>query len=349
LARTARPRPPGPIARLALAAGVVVVGRRGRLAHLAGAGILVGLLGWALWRLDLRAVGEALASARPAWLVAGMLANVLSLAAHSARWASVVVPVGRRVRHRDAFGALTAGFAAGVVLPARAGDLVRAHLLARRSGLSTASTLAAAGVDYVVGAVALLPLIGALAELSPLPSWARHAAGALGVAGAVGAVAAVALARRARPGEEAHGGGGLRGRWARLRAGLSAAREPKSLARALAFAVCGWGAEVLIAWCVLRALQLTPGPAGVEVAALAVLATTLVNVAAVSPGNAGPFELAAVLALSSAGVDREPAVAFALLYHLVHLVPVGLLGSAWMLAAAHELEVDGPGERGARS
>jgi uncharacterized membrane protein YbhN (UPF0104 family) len=327
------PRPPGLVARLAIPA----LGRRGRIAHLVGAGILVSLLAWAAWDVDLRAVGEAMAGAHPAWLLAAMLANVLSLASHSGRWAAVVAPAGRRVRYRDAFGALTAGFAVGAVLPARAGDLVRAHLLARRTGLSTAATLAASGIDYVVGAVALLPLLGGLAELSPLPHWARHAAGGLAVAAAGGALAAVVLARRPHAGEGLRPAtGGLRGRWERLRAGLNAAREPRSLARSLAFAFCGWGAEVLIAWCALHAVGLGAGLAGVVAAALAVVATTAANVVAVSPGNAGPFELATVVALAGAGVEREAALAFALLYHLVHLVPVGVIGSLWLLSAARE-------------
>jgi uncharacterized membrane protein YbhN (UPF0104 family) len=329
------PEPHGLLARLALPA----LGRRGKVAHLVGAAILVGLLAWAARGVDLRAVGEAMAGAHPAWLVAAMLANVLSLAAHSARWAAVVAPAGRRVRYRDAFGALTAGFAVGAVLPARAGDLVRAHLLARRTGLSIAATLAASGIDYVVGAVALLPLLGALAELSPLPHWARHAAGALAVAAAGGALAAVALARRPVPGERTRPAAGLRGRWERLRAGLSAARQPRSLARSLAFAFCGWGAEVLIAWCALHAVGLASGLAGVAAAALAVVATTAANVVAVSPGNAGPFELATVAALGGVGVEREAALAFALLYHLVHLVPVGLIGSLWLLSTGRQAAV----------
>jgi uncharacterized membrane protein YbhN (UPF0104 family) len=335
-----RSRRPGLRERLALPAALVGGPGRGVAARALGVAVLVGLLAWAAWDVDLRAVGEAMASARPAWLVAAALANVLSLAAHSARWASVVAPAGGRVRYRDAFGALTAGFAVGAVLPARAGDLVRAHLLARRTtGLTTTATLAASGIDYVVGAAALLPLLGGLAELSPLPGWARHAAGALAIAAAGGAVLAVALARRARPGDPARAATGLCARWEKLRAGLSAARQPRSLARSLGFAFCGWGAEVLIAFCALRAVGLAPGPGGVVAAALAVVATTASNVVAVSPGNAGPFELATVLALGGAGVEREPALAFALLYHLVHLVPVGLIGSAWLLATTRETPV----------
>ena len=112
----------------------------------------------------------------------------------------------------------------------------------------------------------------------------------------------------------------------RLRSGLAAAHEPRAIAASVAWGLCGWSAELLIALFALAALAL---PAEFPVAALAVVATTAANVVVVSPGNAGPFELAAVLALTGVGVDRAPALAFALLYHLVHLVPVGILG-AWV-------------------
>jgi uncharacterized membrane protein YbhN (UPF0104 family) len=118
----------------------------------------------------------------------------------------------------------------------------------------------------------------------------------------------------------------------RLRLGLVAVGRPRALLLSGAFALGGWGAEALIAWLSLRAFGL---PAALETSALVVLATTLSSAAAVSPGNAGAFELACAVALAGVGVPREPALAFALGYHAVHLVPVALLGGGWLLAQGH--------------
>ena len=90
---------------------------------------------------------------------------------------------------------------------------------------------------------------------------------------------------------------------------------------------------VLIAYLALRAFGLA---ADVEASLLVVIATTLSSAASISPGNAGAFEIACVLALGSLGVAREPALAFALGYHAVHLVPVALLGGGWLLADGHK-------------
>src|SRR6266496_3866103 len=126
---------------------------------------------------------------------------------------------------------------------------------------------------------------------------------------------------------------GVAGVIARLRQGLVAVGRPRALALSWCFALGGWAAEVLIAYLCLRAFGL---PAGIEPSLLVVLATTLSAAASVSPGNAGAFEIACVLALSGLGVAREPALAFAIGYHAVHLIPVALLGGGWLLAHGYK-------------
>jgi uncharacterized membrane protein YbhN (UPF0104 family) len=303
-------------------------GRR-RALRWAGLGLVAALAVVAVRHVDLRAVGAAMAGAAPGLLLLAMAANLLSLAAHTRRWMAVVRTPGMRLRFRDAFAAVTGGFAVGVVVPARAGDVVRAVLLARHARLPVASVLAAAVLDYVVGAAALVPLLALLALATPLPAWAVKALLVFALIAAVGAVAA-RLLRPPRGRHPVHHGAGL---VARLRSGLAAAHEPHAIASAFAWGLAGWGAEVLISYFTLAAVGL---PATVPAAALAVIASTAANVVAISPGNAGPFEAAVALALIGLGAHGEQALAFALLYHLVHLVPVGVIGGTVLLREARQ-------------
>jgi glycosyltransferase AglD len=307
--------------------------RRRRALRLLGLGVVAAFAALAARHVDLRGVLTVLARADVGLVLLACGANVLSLALHSKRWASVVQPPGARLRFRDAFAAVTAGFAAGVVLPARAGDVLRAALLARRARLSTASLLAAAALDYVVGSAALVPLLALVAVAMPLPAWARTALLVFAGVAAAGLVAAFALRPTHRATAEPATAPGERrvGLVARLRSGLSAAHDPGALTRSFAWGLGGWLAEVLIALLSLAALGL---PATLPNAVLAVVASTAANVVAVSPGNTGPFELAVVVALSGLGVDRESAVAFALVYHLAHLAPVTLIGGGLLIAEA---------------
>jgi uncharacterized protein (TIRG00374 family) len=315
-------------------------GRR-RALRLAGLAVVVAFAAVAAARVELRAVAASVVSAHPGHLALAVLACVANLAFHAWRWEAVVRPPGQRVESRAVFDAMVAGFAVGIAVPARAGDLVRAHLLARRAGLSTAAVVGAAAVDYVVGTATLVPLIVVTGVATPLPDWARHAL----LVTSVGAVAGLALVFLFRPARvepaaegapegllpapaprrgERPGAGGL---VARFRGGLAAAHEPAALARAFAWGLAGWGAELAIAWATLAAVGVAPT---VALASLVVVATAAANAVAVSPGNAGPFELAAMLPVASVGVAPAPALAFALLLHAVHLAPAAALGG-WVL------------------
>jgi uncharacterized membrane protein YbhN (UPF0104 family) len=299
--------------------------RHARALRLAGLAVVLGSAALGLRTVDLAALRDRLEGASPALLAIAALANIGSLAAHSGRWRAIV-HAAARVRFRDVFAALVAGFAVGLAAPARAGDLVRSHLVARRAGLPTSTVVATAAVDYLVGGAVLVPLIALLALAAPLPRWAANALRAAVIVAVVGGVAVWAL----RPREGAEDGKGLAGLVARLRRGLEAARDPGALARSAAWAVAGWGAELGIALFALAAFGL---PVTIEAGALAVLATTAAAFVSVSPGNAGPFEIAVVVALAGLGVPREAALAFALGYHLVHVVPTAIVGA---LALARE-------------
>jgi uncharacterized protein (TIRG00374 family) len=296
---------------------------RGRHLRLVGLAVVAACAAWAARTVDVRKVLAAIRAASPLLLAAAAGANVLSLAFHSGRWRAVVgAAAGARVRRRDAFAALVAGFAVGLAVPARAGDVVRAHLLARRAGLSTAAVIGTAAVDYLVGGAALVPLLALLAVGGPLPVWARRALAVAAVAALAGFAVVWVLRPPSGGARAAHG---IRGALARLRVGLAAARRPQALLASAGWAVLGWGAEVLIALLALAAFRL---PATPDAAALAVLATTAAAFVSVSPGNAGPFEVAATLAVAEVGVGPEAALAFALGYHLVHVVPTAVLGAA---------------------
>jgi len=307
-----------PLGALAAASPPARSGKGLRLVALAA---LAAVAAVALARMDLRDVGASLAGASPALLALAATANLVSLAAHAARWRAVIVAPGGRVRYRDALVAIVAGFAAGLLLPGRGGDLLRAHLLARRSGIPTATVVAASALDYLVGTVAFVVAFGAVGAAATLPGWGVRA---LVLTAALAAAAALA-AWLLRPGRSAPAGHGL---VARLRGGLAAVHDVRALAASLGWALVGWAAEGAIAFATLAALGLH---ATVAAAALAVLAASAAAAVAVAPGNAGSFELATAVAVAGTGVPSGAALAFALAFHAVHVVPVALLGGAVLL------------------
>jgi len=295
--------------------------RAGKGLRLAVLAALAAVVAAALARMDLHAVGASLAGASPALLALAAGANLVSLAAHAARWRAVVLAPGGRVRYRDALVAIVAGFAAGLVVPGRGGDLLRAHLLARRAGIPTATVVAASALDYLVGTIGFVAAFGAVGAVATLPGWGLRAL----VLTAALAAAATFVAWLLRPGRSAPIGHGL---VARLRGGLAAVHDVRALAASFGWSLAGWAAEGTIAFLTLAALGL---PATLPAAALAVLAASAAAAVAVAPGNAGSFELATAVAVAGTGVPSGAALAFALAFHAVHVVPVALLGGAVLL------------------
>jgi peptidoglycan/xylan/chitin deacetylase (PgdA/CDA1 family)/uncharacterized membrane protein YbhN (UPF0104 family) len=299
---------------------------RSRALRLLGLAVAVACVALAARHVDLRATWASLSRVDPALFGAAMLANLGSLAVHAGRWRAVVRAPGVRVRYRDALAALLAGFAGGIVLPARGSDFLRAHLLARRAELSTASVIAASALDYVVGTAAMILAALAVVPLVTFPPWASRG---LALTTAVGAAAGVA-AWLLRPRHGAHHQRST-GVVARLRSGLAAVRHPRALLAALVWGLAGWAFEGAIALATLAALGL---PATIASAALAVIAASAAAAIQVAPGNAGSFELATALAITGTGAPPDVALAFAVAFHAAHLVPVALLGGAVLLKDA---------------
>jgi uncharacterized membrane protein YbhN (UPF0104 family) len=185
-------------------------------------------------------------------------------------------------------------------------------------------------LDHVIGGSSILVFLAVFGAFAPLPGWA-HQAARVSLLGVIGAAIAVFLLRPRKGAPEPTRG--VRGLVARSRHGLKAAGQPRALGLAFAAALAGWSLEVGIAMWTLDAFAL---PVTAQAGVLVMLATTLSSGLSVSPGNAGAFELAVVLALAGLGVPSEAALAFAFGYHAVHLVPVAMIGGAFALSASHK-------------
>jgi uncharacterized membrane protein YbhN (UPF0104 family) len=93
----------------------------------------------------------------------------------------------------------------------------------------------------------------------------------------------------------------------------------------MALSVLAWVCEfVMIALC-SRSLG---EPIGPTLALVLLLGINLAIAVPSAPASAGPFESATVVVLTLAGFAKGPALAFALVYHAVQVVPVTIAGLA---------------------
>ncbi|HXK08701.1 MAG TPA: lysylphosphatidylglycerol synthase domain-containing protein [Vicinamibacteria bacterium] len=297
----------------------------------AGLGVLAVAAGWVLHNVAWQAVVEDMSGANPFWIALACAVYLASVYAMAGRWRAVLRPLAPLVRQTSACQAMVVGFATSIVVPARAGELARAEWLGRRTGLPSATILGSIVLDHLVNASGLFTAIALLPIFLSFPRWLNSGiAVALGIfVAALGAVFVV----RPKPGKPSLGGtfvprgrvvAAVGGFLARARLGLTAVSDRGALARSYATALVAWALEILVVFATLRAFDIQV-PFGVSV-----LVLVAVNVAMalpfVPPANLGMVEVGAMLALLEYGVSKERALAFAVVYHLLQILPIGIGG-----------------------
>jgi glycosyltransferase AglD len=308
--------------------------RRGRILRWAGLHALIGVLVWAFYDVHWSALGHALAQARPEWLALAAAVNLGVLGFQAARWLALVRPLAPAATLGQAFKAMIVGFSVSTVVPARAGELARVEWFGRSTGLSRVSIVGSILLDQLVNAAGLLIGVAILPMLIDVPLWLRptgYLALALFVVGTMLVLALRPVSTVPLPEGETRSRLPLRrvtNFLARVRNGFLASRDPRALAMSVGASFMAWGLEINVASFSLRAVDLH-----LHLTA-AILVLVAVNLALAipfaPPGNIGTLELGAILALHEFGVPKEQALAFAVCYHLLQVVPIGILGFIFM-------------------
>ena len=319
-----------------------------------GVGVSGIFLLFLVWTIDLKDLRTALAEADYLYVAPAIIIYFAGVFLRSARWRYILSPL-RRITAMRLYPVVVIGYAANNVLPARAGEFVRAYYLAQREQFSGSTALATIGVERIydgltlfilsVIAALLLLLFGVFGEFDQVY---RNAAFVLaGVAGAgllVGLTVITYIAVNPRTerlidqiSSRLPGGLGPRLRDLALKfvEGLSILSSPKQHGLMVLYSLPVWAAEVMVYLTVAYSFGIDEYFASFGLFALAiVLVTATSNLSTAFPvsiGGIGPFELIAQQTLAVMGVDWAVAASYALVVHLVALwLPVNLAGLALM-------------------
>ena len=123
-------------------------------------GLVIGaLMVWLLFRdTDWKEVGEGIKRIHWGWFVAAQIPLWLSFPIRVQRW-TYIVRVDRPVSFRHLFSATQIGFLGNFVLPARAGEGIRALVLTRLSGIPFFKSFAMVGLDRVTDLFGLIAVV----------------------------------------------------------------------------------------------------------------------------------------------------------------------------------------------
>jgi glycosyltransferase 2 family protein len=306
--------------------------------------LAIALFAWFLSRANLADVGAQVRHARPGFLVAAVLLVGLTFWVRAVRWQHLLAPIGP-TRFRTAFRTTVIGFAALSLLPARAGDLLRPYLLARREGLPAPATFATIVMERVLDLIAVLILLAVFvwgfADASTLPPALRRpiemssllaGLAALVMMGVMWVLAThperigafVAATTRVLPRRV----GTQLGAIARtFSSGFAVAREPRALTLAFVWSIPLWLLLAGELWLVTRAFNIDmPFPGSFLLQALLVI-----GVAVPTPGAVGSYHEAFRLGVTTFfGTPNDAAVAAAIVVHAIGFMPVVFIGLVFM-------------------
>jgi uncharacterized protein (TIRG00374 family) len=318
-----------PVAAVAGAVPPEARRRRARALRAAAVLPLAGAVAWTFHDVAWRELWRALSSARMGWIAAAAAVNLAVVLLQSARWLALVRPLTPAATLGRAFKAMVIGFAVSTIVPARAGELARMRWFGRDTDLSQASILGSIVMDQLVNAVGLLAGLAVLPLFVDVPLWLRP--GGWFALALFTAVAMIVFALR--PGEKAPAkepaservpAKGTARFLANVRHGLAATRNPRALGLSLGASLVAWGFEVPVIALSMRAVGLRLPLAASFLVLLAVNLALAFPFA--PPGNMGTLEVGATLALVEFGIAKSQALAFALCYHFLQVIPIGILG-----------------------
>ena len=296
--------------------------------------VTVGAIYLALRGVALDDTADALADSNLWWLAPSFVVFAAGVWLRGLRWWALFAADGRPPQ-REVTRALLVGYFFNNILPARAGEAARVISLHARTRTPRAQTIGTVVAERVFDVLALLIILFAAYPWLPEISWLRAAA----IFGAVVVVAvAIAVFVLVRYDERAihwllsplrrirRDGFAERVELAAINAtrGLVAIRDPRIALQSLALTTLSWVVLSVSYWILMQGFALdVPFVAGL-------LVTITINMSLVlpsSPAALGVFEAATVIALAAFDVAQAEALSYALVLHLLNLVPFLVAGA----------------------
>ena len=303
--------------------------------------LAIGLLAVFLRNADLSQVWASVTKARTDLLLLSLALTCGTFVVRAERWQYLLGPLGK-TRFSTVFRATVIGFAASAVLPARAGEVIRPYLLARRERLSATAAFATIIVERILDLVAVLLLMAVFLiwfdpgiEARDSKAFQAVRFGGLMMAPVAVGTLAVMFFMAGHP-ERLHAWvlkaeailpariAAMIARFAQTFAeGFAVVRSPGRLAAAIAWSIVLWVAIASGIWAVSIAFGIAMPFTG----AWLMLGPLVVGVAVPTPGGVGGFHEAYRFgATAFFGADNNSAVGAAIVLHAISVGPVIIAG-----------------------
>jgi glycosyltransferase 2 family protein len=298
-------------------------------------GILVSIVSlyFAFQGFDLGALWDAMGRVQIPFFLLLIVPYILTFMTKVWRWRTMFHPDESLVPTSLLFSALMISY---IPLPFRAGEVARAVVTSRRSGIPAPRVFSTILVEKVLDVLALLLLLGiSLPFISLTSDMQQMQSSAISLGVLVLALALVLLVFILKPDFAlkivhvvaarlpARLGPRIETATEHALQGLAPLSNPSVALRLGLWSIATWSVNAVTVYLMLRAFNVDLLPFA---ATVLVVTSNLSMVIPAAPGSVGTFELAVVTVLKLFGIEETRAQTFAIVYHFVGLVPVALLG-----------------------
>ncbi len=267
------------------------------------------------------------------WVALMAIVSVVSVYLRALRWRVLLAPAGD-VAVGPLFSATSVGFMANMLLPLRAGEVIRPVMVGRRTTVPTSAAFASVVLERLFDMLLLFLLLLTVSFAVPVSTTMQRASYIMSAVILGVLVTLVALLRHRE-----RAVAGLR-RWAgrlpgalghrigdileSFLTGLTGINDGRTVAVLLAYSLTVWVAIGCTFGCGLLALDVS-APLVAASASLVVIVAAFVALPQ-APGYVGTWQAGCVTALAFYGVSREEAIGLSLVTHIIQLLVVVVLG-----------------------
>jgi uncharacterized protein (TIRG00374 family) len=278
----------------------------------------------------------ALATADYWYMIPCVVLTLFAFWLRALRWRYLLYSI-RVIPQSVVFSATMIGFLANNVLPARLGELVRAHVVGRRADISRSAALASILIERIFDLFTLLALFGLVAMTTEFPGGLDKVA--LLVLG-LGVLTLLLLLVWHRYPERfmktvlrmipARFRGSAENLGTRFQTGLNVFDRTSHLLVVGFLSLLMWFVILVIVGLSMLALGIDkPQPQATMVALVAIALVTMIPSA---PGFIGTMQGGGTLALSIyPGITKEQALAFTIVFHATQWFPVNIVGLIYLV------------------
>ena len=290
------------------------------------------LLALAIRNVDLQQAWGYVQTIDSIYLIPSFLLIVFEIVIRTVKWQILLLPV-KRCSFKKLLSATAIGIMANNVLPARAGEFVRAYAGARLATVPISTSLATIVIDRLLDGLTVSALFILVIIFQPLPDFLNRAGYVAAViylgtlAFLVGLIVRTDKTLRLATIVMGPLPSGLRERALRALTsfveGLGVFRNALMLFAAIAISFAVWTAYALGFYVMFMMFGL---PLSIGAGFVVLLTLTIMLTLPGAPGFIGLMEAGIVYGLDLFGVDRSLALALAVVYHFISYVPTTLAG-----------------------